>query len=318
LTVAGPNHDGKEAMKRHLEAVRLAETLVDRKQVAVRREAKRVVIDAHLSIAGAVAWGNWKKKEEVVPKWLLRAAELVEEAVKAGDADKSLRLHAAARSLSAYAGVAGKLDGKPLSEKTVNIASDLIHSVDDPVRKRSIEWITAAALLDAVALAHSRGQDADALKYANLALTYASEGGKGRDPKSTETLTGLIYFRIGAVHAVHRGDHATAVSWYEKATPLIQAAAAASLHFDEGRRGEAMISMGVSYWSQGQKQQALRLTESGVRHVRAAVEQGIAASDALAVPYRNLAAMHEDLGDADKSRDYERLAGKITRESTKQ
>ena len=67
---AAKEHDYTEAIKHHMHAIKLAEPLVSSPQVAVRRAAKEVLVDANLAVAHDVGWGRWQQKAKVVPKWI--------------------------------------------------------------------------------------------------------------------------------------------------------------------------------------------------------------------------------------------------------
>jgi tetratricopeptide (TPR) repeat protein len=80
---------------------------------------------------------------------------------------------------------------------------------------------------------------------------------------------------------------------------------------DIGRQGETFVSMAVSYWEVGQTDEALRLTQQGLKLVEQAVEEEILERSALAIPYNNLADMHRQLGDEDKATSYAEMAAQI-------
>jgi hypothetical protein len=60
--------------------------------------------------------------------------------------------------------------------------------------------------------------------------------------------------------------------------------------------GDALVSMGVSYWERGHRERALELTQRGADVLQAAVRTGALDQSTLAVAYGNLANMHRQLG----------------------
>jgi hypothetical protein len=117
-----------------------------------------------------------------------------------------------------------------------------------------------------------------------------------------------LYFYMGAVYAVHEQDHTKATQWYDKAVPLLTGPRPVSELYSPRREGEVLVSMGVTYWQQGQQARALELTQSGANLIELAVEDGILAKGALSVPYGNLAAMYEQMGEATNATKYAELA----------
>ena len=72
-----------------------------------------------------------------------------------------------------------------------------------------------------------------------------------------------------------------------------------------------LVSMGVSYWQTQNKTKALDVTQTGVGLVEAAVQNGVLAKSALAVPYSNLSAMYQQMGEAANATKYAKLAKSI-------
>ena len=69
-------------------------------------------------------------------------------------------------------------------------------------------------------------------------------------------------------------------------------------------QGDFWISMGISYWSTGQRDRGLEFTERGMKILEDAVDRGLTSRDALLIAYRNLATMHRQQGDDNRSRQY--------------
>jgi tetratricopeptide (TPR) repeat protein len=122
---------------------------------------------------------------------------------------------------------------------------------------------------------------------------------------------GRMYFSIGALYAVGRNDHTEAVHYYLQAIPLLDQPLPPELAEDRGRHGERMVSMGVSFWQNGNKPQAIELTLKGAKTVQAAVEAKELDDASLAVPYGNLAAMYRQLGKNPEAEKYGELVKRI-------
>jgi hypothetical protein len=79
---------------------------------------------------------------------------------------------------------------------------------------------------------------------------------------------------------------------------------------DSGKQGETFVSMAVSYWETGNRREGLRLTNQGVRMMQTAADEGLLEKSALAIPYGNLASMHEQLGDGPEAKKFSELASR--------
>jgi hypothetical protein len=113
---------------------------------------------------------------------------------------------------------------------------------------------------------------------------------------------------LGAVYAVHQEDHVQACQWYDRAADLLLKQVPVTSMAVPGRHGDALVSMGVSYWQIDNRQRALELTQAGADLVEEAVTGGILSVDTLAVPYGNLAAMYKAQGEQQPATRYARLA----------
>lgn len=319
LASTGPTHDYKHAIEHYTKAIETADALVKHRTAAIRRDAKHVLVDAHLGAAMCVAWGNWNKKETMVPKWLGRAGEVIDDLVQRDQGDPELRFQLARRTLAAQVGMRGKVDATGQIRQIAAQGNPLLAASNDPIYKSRIAWQLALAHFDALQAAHARNQAAPAIQYGQQALAFVDQAAQGRGKTlEEEYLTGQLMFRIGAVYAVLQEKHAEAISWYAKAVPILERPAPPSDLVDPLQQGEAFISMGVSYWATGAKQKAVELTAEGVHLFEKAVEAGLSEPTQLEVPYNNLATMHGELGNKEKSKQYAEMAAKIKQQTRKQ
>jgi hypothetical protein len=84
------------------------------------------------------------------------------------------------------------------------------------------------------------------------------------------------------------------------------------------REGEMLVSIGVTYWQLGQQGRALEVTQSGATLIELAVEDGILAKSALAVPYSNLATMYQQMGENTNAAKYTEMAKSVAPPAKKQ
>ena len=76
------------------------------------------------------------------------------------------------------------------------------------------------------------------------------------------------------------------------------------------RHGEAFVSMGVSYWEAGNRNEAMRLTEQGIKLMEQAIEAHLLNKTALAIPYSNLASMCREQGQEQQAKQFAILAAR--------
>ena len=311
LLAASPAHDYKMAMEHHLSAIKTADPLSIDKHPAIRRVAKQILIDAHLGAANDIACGYWQQKDGAVTKWLDRANAYGEDFVTHEEGDPATRLRVARGALAACAGAQGKVDSIPWARMALQYGKPLIAGADDPWTKLALQWELGLALADGLAADDFRGATQHALANTALTITYLEAGAKNRlETPDDAYRVGVLYFRQGSLYAVRLNDHKTAIAWYEKAFPILDRPIPLTRRNEQGRYGEWLVSMGLSYWEVGQRDFAMQLTDAGMQHVQEAVDRKLVDPKVLAVPYGNLAAMHKALGNKDEAHDYAELAAK--------
>ncbi len=309
LTAAGSPENGKRAIDLYMSAIKTAQPLASDQRVNVRRLAKRVLLDAHLGAATEIAWGVWQKKSVTVERWIKQADQLAKDLIEHEEADPQLRLEVARRAVSAAAGIDGNWNASEWTQQALDTGRKLIEETDDPLRREQLEWELGTALVDALELQRTAGLDPQSLAHAMAVLKYLQSGiqYRQRTPETTYIL-GRVYFQIGVIHAVVNRDHATAVLWFDRAKPFLDRPLPASAAPRIGRNGELLVSMGISYWQTGRKEEGLRLTQKGTDLMAKAVSLKLLNDGALAVPYGNLASMHKQLGHSEQARSFSEMA----------
>lgn len=314
----GPDRDYRRAADYSLEAIKLTETLVKSDQPRVRRAAQIAALDAHLELAAAISWGFWRQKEKTVPKWLDRASDLADQLVTEDGAGEEFRLRVAAKALAASVGLNGAIDPAPWVKVLRDAGGRQLEATNDPVRRRQLEWQVGIALYDAMQAYHQLEAYREAMQVGTLAASALEHVRTERQPLPSDAyLVGRLYFRLGTLHVALDEKHDKAVVWFEKALPLVELPLPASLYGEVGRQGETLVSMAVSFWSVGQQQKAVELTEAGAKLMEKGVDDGVLDGQALKVPYNNLATMHSYLGDSDEANKYTQLAERSTKTELK-
>ncbi|GAA4431041.1 hypothetical protein [Bremerella cremea] len=309
LQLAGPQKN-REAVQHHVKAIELASPLVNDTNQQTRRAAKRVLVDAHLSLAIDIATGDWERKEEVVNQWLQRSKVYIDDMVSNEDGTGELRMAWLTKSLMAHSFYGAPFDPGDSVDQILGQYREMVSQTDDPFFHRALEWETGQALSQAVFIQHARQQHDEALKLAEQAQTFLKGGQVGREITIADhLLLGNLYFRAGAICAVQKQKHDSAVQWYDLAMSHLTDPSVNNIMLD--RRGESLVSMGVSYWSIGRREQGISLTEKGKGLIESAIAQDAGLQPKLIVPLDNLAEMYREMGDSEKSAAYTASSKKI-------
>lgn len=312
IAASGPQPDYRRAVGYHTDAIKLADTLTNSPHPAIRLPAKEVLVDAHLGAAQDIAWGSWNQKEASVSKWLQRAATAADDLIATEKGSSEYRFRVAARGLTAYVGLQGKLDPTELADEAVRVGQELIGAATSSSAKQQAQWDLGMALYDAVQLYQMRKEHESALRFGQQAASFLEQGiGRRQNHPTDSYFLGRLYFRLGAIHAVgQQKNHRSAITWFDKASPLLEKAITKVDPAEKGRLGETMVSMGVSYWEVGQREKSVELTSRGISLMEQAVKEGTLDRTSLEIPYGNLATMYRHLGKTEDANRYLERASK--------
>ncbi len=313
LAAVGSKDVARRAVSLHTKAIEIADKLTLGNDANVRQIANELLVEAHLAIAVGVAKGDWEEKSKIVPQWIERASALSEEMIAAEPSNLPLRLQVAVSALAAAASFEQPIDPLLWVEEAEDTAQKLKENTDDELLRDQYDWQLGLVYFQAAQIEHRRSEPQSAERLGDLADLKLSALAKGRDElPDTNYLLGRLYFQIGAVHAVHYEDHVTACQWYDRAADLLLDPVPVTTMAAPQQHGDALVSMGVSYWQAEQRERAIELTNSGADLIEEAVESGLLKQIALEVPYSNLSAMYEVQGESAPAAKYSKLASKIS------
>lgn len=300
-------------------AIELADQLATDSDAKVRLEANRLLVAAHLDMAVFISKGKWEQKSEAVPQWIERASALSEGMIAGDEQHLPQRLQVAVSALAAAANLDPPINPQLWVEEAEQTAAQLREATSDPLLRGTYDWSLGLAYFQAAQIEHRRSQPANALRLSALAEAKLTELARQRDElPDTAYLMGRLYFQTGAIHAIHFEDHAEACSWYDRAVDLLINPVPVTTMAGPQQHGDALVSMGVSYWHEGNRERAIELTQSGVALIEQGVEKGLLENDSLLVPYGNLAAMYEAQGESEPAAKYNRLAKELSQEREEQ
>ncbi len=317
IELASATPDYQVAVKHFEEAIRTTAPLLTSESSSIQKAARDVMLDAHLGTALAIAKGSWQQKGRVIPKWIARSETLVSESKLEGLERDQIEMHLCRGALAAAAGSNEGIESLPWVKRLLEIRERLGTEIKDPARRLQLDWETGRGLADALTASLTRGDAADMLDNATLTAAYLERGGEQRQLSDAERRdVGELLFRIGILHSLQKGDHATAVTWFDKVVPLWEANPAFREAGDAGQLGESFVSMAISYWQVNRRDDALKLSRKGVDLMVEAVDRKELDERALAVAYGNLSTMHAEEGHDEQSKNYAEMASRAEASGT--
>jgi tetratricopeptide (TPR) repeat protein len=311
IELAGATPDHQKAVEHFAEAIRRSSALLAKRSPAVQQAAREIMLDAHLGTAQAIAQGTWQQKSRVIPKWMARSEAVVAECKAEESVQQTLELQLCRGALAVAAGSADSFEPLPWVKRLLEVRDRMGESVKDPWRRRQIDWEVGLGLLDALAAAQLRGDASDMLDNATLTAAYLERGGEHRELTDKERKNaGDLLFRIGIMHSLQRGDHATAVTWFDRVIPMWEGNPRLERDREAGHLGESYVSMAISYWQVDRRDDAMALSRRGVDLMVAAVDAKQLEERSLAVAYGNLSTMYAEQGDETQSQTYAEMASR--------
>lgn len=294
-------------------SIELADELATTKDYHLRVAATKLLVESHLDMALYISKGKFRQKEASVPEWIERASGISEQLIACDDSQTLHRLYVAVTALAAGANLEPPIDPALWIEEAEMTAVKLRDATTDPRLQELYDWNLGLAYFQAAQIEHLRKEPDSALEFSKLAEAKLSRLAETRDElPDTSYLMGRLYFQTGAVYAIHREDHAQACQWYNKAADRLINPFPVTTMAGPQQHGDALVSMGVSFWHQQQNERAIQLTQKGADLIEQAVQNGVLSAEALQVPYGNLAAMYEAQGKQISADKYTRLAKKVS------
>ncbi len=298
----------KLAMQHHRKAIEYAGPLADSKSVFVRRAAKAVLADAHLAVARDIGLGHWREKPASAKRWQSVGEAVVNNLIRTEDVSLLTRVIAHRTTLESYAGMQGAVSPDESAEKVMQDGAALLKASKDQLFTAAVHWEMGVALFHAAQIQRQRGKTSKVNHYFTESITHLEEAAKTREASPEDNyLLGQLYFLGGSMHAIEKGDHATAVAWFDKSKTFFEK----SVQVKQGEaalHGERFVSMGVSYWETGAHKQAVEVTRHGVSLLQSAVDQGAVHKKALAIPFGNLSNMNGKLGREEEAKRFAKQA----------
>lgn len=309
LLAEGPTPDFDKAMEFHQLAIDLAVPIASHEEFAVRRRAKKVIVNAHLAVALDIARGNFQNKSETILQWLDQADVLIDHFVDADNGDSILRLVALRQRLAIQAGLPRPTDPTATIRTIQRLADQLVQSSNDTEFHETVDYELRRALYNGVRVEHARDQFPRAMQYALdvVGRFEVAHARKELAPRERIQL-GELYYLAGAMQAIGSQNHEAASRLYDKSLELIFEPMPVFALSRSGEQGEWFVSMGVTFWQLDQSERAIRMTNQGSEFMKRAVVAGWIEESALGVPYGNLATMHRSLGNDSQADDFAELA----------
>ena len=274
LKGSGPHPDHKQALQLHTQALMAAYALVPDKHPAIRIAAKEVLAGRPSRGFARHCLGRVARKGSFGRELDRQGHGYCPGPGQDGGRQRRVSLPRKQAALAADVALQGKLDPAKWAKEVVRGGEVLINAAPEPGRKAELQWQVAKSLYDAMQVYQLRGNADEALRQGELAIGYLEKSGRQNTSPSAAYLLGRTYFRIGAVYANNRQDHKTAVTWFEKAIPLLGKSPPQEATTDLARLGDAFVSMGVSYWYADHKKKAVALTEHGTELIEESVRRG--------------------------------------------
>ena len=305
LLVIDQSPDYKQAMIHHSEAIQRAREMMEDEDLENQYTAIRLVIEGHLAVAGDIARGSFaeEEKETVIPKWLNIAWELTDHLLRNDYHDKTIGMEVCRRSLESLALLDEGVDLEPWIDRVDQLSAELQQTEDASAEfLERIKWDWALALAHGTEAAR-KGKDADRVQQLGMEsyqlfqkFLEVETVSPQWDNAQTHAAVGALCYTLGSVKAIDNQNHEEACQWYDKAIEYLTTDDVEKYGRGMGWHGERMVSMGLSYWKEGNRPKGLNLTKRGIQWIERAVQTQGFSNQNLKIPYSNLAIMYRALG----------------------
>ena len=297
--------DYKQAMIHHSESIQRAREMMEDDDLQIQYDAIRLVIDGHLAVASDIAHGTFTDEEKVsvVPRWANIAWELTDHLLKNDYHDSTLGLEVCRRSLAALALLDEGVDLAPWIDRVDQLSAELQQTDGaSPEYLERIKWDWALSLAHGTEAAR-KGKDGDRVQQLGMEsyqlfqqFLKVETVSPQWENAQTHAAMGALCYTLGSVKAIDNQNHEEACQWYDQAVEYLTSEDVEKYTRGMGWHGERMVSMGLSYWKEGNRPKGLNLTKRGIQWIERAVQLQEFSNQNLKIPYNNLAIMYRALG----------------------
>lgn len=305
LLVNSDSPDYKQAMIHHTESIQRARELMEDENLEIQYNAMQLVIEGHLAVARDIARGTFAKeeKESVVPKWVNISWELTDHLLRHDYHDSTIGMVVCRRALEALALLDNGADITNWIERVDQISAELQQTDGaSPEYLEHVKWNWALALSHATEAAR-KGKDINRVQQLGMEsyqlfnqFLQAETITPQWDNVQTHAAMGALCYTLGSVEAIDKQNHEEACKWYDQASEYLKTDDVEKFSRGMGWHGERMVSMGLSYWKEGNRPKGLNLTKRGIQWIERAVQMQGFSNQNLKIPYGNLSIMYRALG----------------------
>ena len=304
------------ANQKHIAAIDTVKPQCTSKNPTMRQQAKLVQMNAFIAGAMDYSISNWPNKEETIPQWLAGAETLAKNLVIEENMMPEYLMELATKAISVYANCPDLPGLEKWIDQLESVTEEIISQADDDFTVRKIENQYALAVYDAVQIYHYKGNSMLEMQYAVKATQMFERNLNNADDVENMYRLANLYYQIGMLEASgqtgrtlvkpDKKSYTRAAGWFAKAIPLFQQIEESLDEYEQPFLGEMYVSIGATYWTLGEKDYALQITEYGVEKLEDAVVGNLYPEKNLARPYKNLSQMYGDMGRVDDGELYHR------------
>ncbi|MBM3998008.1 MAG: hypothetical protein FJ297_00450 [Planctomycetes bacterium] len=303
-----PPVDSKRVLDRYLAAIDAAERCFKGGTPLEAHDAHDVLLEAHWDSARVIARSAFRNKEETVAKWLANAERLLPADPALDGLSLSHWDHMLVR-LECDVELGGRASSRDVEAWLSRAADRWLGAVRDDLGERYVRASHGQGLHLAARSLLMTGDATIAETLADRAADILAATARQVPPHApSEAWLGQACFLLGSINAVGRRDHTAASRWYDKAIPLLDARRESIADIPGRELGDQMVSIGISQWESGDREEGARCTERGLTLIRESIQAGECPEDAQGVACNNLALMYGELGRSDKAREMAEFA----------
>lgn len=293
VELAGSNGDAEKAAKWLQEATDSAmKTLAQNDQDL---PAAKVLFDAHLAMMRAISSGDWSRQHATMERWQANAEQLVPHVMLDG-ANICAQQDLIATIIASRTQLQEDFHHTPFVRQLEVVTTKLVQKGDSLLAQKARRG--AADALTQVAMRQLKDGDhvgaTKTFEAALAALTNRSQSDE-LEAANLRKLVDVLFAR-GVVDSVGTGDHEAASIWFRRMLSALDDPRVTPYPREATERGDQLVSIGVSFWQIGAKEDAIAVTERGLHYIDSAIAVGWADAADRLVAVENLKAMHQATG----------------------
>lgn len=308
-TLNNPDPNYNEAIAEHEKALEKAKSLNSDLSAEIQLAAKLLELNANLALVLDLARRESEKGDYLpVAQKIAEASLIADELYQKRKQSIEPLFDVCRTAISVGLDFPDTKEIDKFVQNFDKISQTIVEETKDSLARETFQWKAAQTYIEALRIYEAQENSQKAIACGTKAIELLEAVLVQRSEKD-QTVMGQVFYLLGNVKLNLDNDTKSAIQWFDKANAVFENLEDSFLD-DSGEIAIIMLNSSQFYWKNNQKEKALTIAQNATKLIERSVQNGLADSSELFVPYSNLAIMLKNMNKPEEAKKYAALAEK--------